>query len=360
MAFQDPIAGIIGMFGDTNYRTLYSDNEALRPALVDAVRQLGTDRAADQRTIGNIEAEVAGAQNLYRQITPEDVSVLGRIAANASVNPLDTFDALQSRYTNLANSFADRLAGGGLSAVDKLNLSRGGYGGRTGGRSRFETILSTNRANQNALPLFQSAIQSISPAASALGNTQAQQANTAMQAIAARGNIPLRGVGLSFLPMEARGEAARRNAELLGSLTATNQANIMGYKAEDNWAKKLSDFGNQQAGQIMDLAKTGLGVLGGGGVGNILGGIGQIGSMFGGGSGGGGFSQIFGMLNKGGGGVGNNVYNPFVAPQPAYTSAPSGSFGGYGSSPTWGFPANYSGSGMNPAQSYAQSTYFGG
>lgn len=330
MAFQDPIAGIIGMFGDTNYRTLYSDNEALRPALVDAVRQLGTDRAADQRTIGNIEAEVAGAQNLYRQITPEDVSVLGRIAANASVNPLDTFDALQSRYTNLANSFADRLAGGGLSAVDKLNLSRSGYGGRTGGRSRFETILSTNRANQNALPLYQQAIQSISPAASALGNTQAQQANTAMQAIAARGNIPLRGVGLSFLPMEARGEAARRNAELLGSLTATNQANIMGYKAEDNWAKKLSDFGNQQAGQIMDLAKTGIGLFGGGG-------LGGIGGMLGGGGGGGGFSQIFGLLNRGGGGgqgaVSNNVYNPFVSSVPAtnpYTIANPGtvSFGG--------------------------------
>lgn len=332
MAFQDPIAGIIGMFGDTNYRTLYSDNEALRPALVDAVRQLGADRAADQRTIGNIESEVAGAQNLYSQITPEDLAVLGRIARNASVNPLDTFDALQSRYTGMANSFADRLAGGGLSAVDKLNLSRGGFGGRTGGRSRFETILATNRSNQNALPLFQSAIQSISPAASALGNTQAQQANTAMQAITSRGNIPLRGVGLSFLPMEARGEAARRNAELLGSLTATNQANIMGYKAEDNWAKKLSDFGNQQAGQIMDLAKTGIGLLGGGG----LGGIG--GMLGGGGGGGGGFSQIFGLLNRGGGGggqgaVSNNVYNPFVSSVPAtnpYTISNPGtvSFGG--------------------------------
>ena len=196
MAFQDPIAGIIGMFGDTNYRTLYSDNEALRPALTDAVRQLASDRSADQRSIAQIEGEVNKAQGLYDQITPEDLAVLGRIARTASVNPLDTFDALSSRYTSLANQFADRLGGGALSAVDKLGLSRAGYGGRGGGRSRYETILATNRSNQAALPLFQTALSSISPATSAIGNTSAQQANTAMDAIAARGNLPLRGWGL--------------------------------------------------------------------------------------------------------------------------------------------------------------------
>jgi len=318
MAFQDPIAGIIGMFGDTNYRTLYSDNEALRPALTDAVRQLASDRSADQRSIAQIEGEVNKAQGLYDQITPEDLAVLGRIARTASVNPLDTFDALSSRYTSLANQFADRLGGGALSAVDKLGLSRAGYGGRGGGRSRYETILATNRSNQAALPLFQTALSSISPATSAIGNTSAQQANTAMDAIAARGNLPLRGVGLGFLPMQARGEAATRNASLLGSLTQTNNANIMGYKAEDNWAKKLSDFGNQQAGQIMDLAKSAGSMLMGGG----LGGLG--GMLGGGGGGGGGFSQIFGMLNRGGGAgqTNQNVYNPFVAPAPSFAQSP--------------------------------------
>jgi hypothetical protein len=311
MAFQDPIAGIVGMFGDTKYETLYNDNEALRPALVDSVRQLGIDRNADQRTVDQIQGEVANAQDLYRQITPEDLSVLGQIARNSAVNPLDNFDALSSRYSNLANSFADRMAGAGLGAVDKLNLSRTGFGGRGGGgRSRFETILSTNRSNQAALPLFQTALSSISPATSALSNSTAQQANTAMQAIAARGNLPLRGVGLSFLPMQARGEAAQRNAALLGSLTNTNQANIMGYKAHDNWAKKLSDYGNQQAGQIMDLAKTAASMYFGGGLGGAAGALGG-----GGGGGGGGFSQIFGLLNQGQGQggqgqVSNNVYNP--------------------------------------------------
>jgi len=297
MAFTSPIAGIVGMFGDTKYKTLYSDAEALRPALIDSVKQLATDRAADNRSIDNIDAEVANAQNMYRQITPEDLAALGRVVQTASVNPLDTFDALTSRYTGLANSFADRLSGMGLSAVDKLNLSRAGYGGREGGRSRFETLLANNRSAQNSLPLFQQAIAAISPATSALGNTTAQNANTTMNAVSARGNLPLRGVGLGFLPMQARGEAAQRNAGLLSSLTATNQANIMGYKAEDNWAKKISDAANTQAGQAMDLAKTAASMYFGGGLGGAAG-------AMGGGGGGGGFSQIFGMLNKGGSGGG--------------------------------------------------------
>jgi hypothetical protein len=300
MAFTSPIAGIVGMFGDTKYKTLYSDDQALRPALVDSVNQLAIDRAADNRSISNIDAEVANAQEMYRQITPEDLAALGRVVQTASVNPLDTFDALSSRYTGLANSFADRLAGSGLSAVDKLNLSRGGYGGRTGGRSRFETILANNRSAQNALPLFQQAIAAISPATTALGNTTAQNANTTMNAVAARGNLPLRGVGLGFLPMQARGEAAQRNANLLGSLTTTNNANILGTVAEDNWARKISNAANTQAGQAMDLAKTAASMYFGGGLGGAAGAMGGGG----GGGGGGGFSQIFGMLNKGGSGGG--------------------------------------------------------
>ena len=298
MAYQSPIAGIVGMFGDTKYKTLYSDEEALRPALVDSVNQLAVDRAANAKSVGNIDAEVANAQNMYRQITPEDLASLGGIVKNASINPLDTFDALMSRYTGLANSFSDRMANQGLSAVDKLNLSRGGYGGRTGGLSRFETLLANNRSAQNSLPLYQQAIAAISPASSALGNTTAQNANTAMSAISARGNLPLRGVGLGFLPMEARNQAAQQNANLLGSLTDTNQKNIMGYKAIDNWAKKISDYGNTQFNQAIDTAKTAASMYFGGGLG------GAAGAMGGGGGGGGGFSQIFEMLNKGGGGGG--------------------------------------------------------
>jgi hypothetical protein len=203
-----------------------------------------------------------------------------------------------------------------LSAVDKLNLSRGGYGGRTGGLSRFETLLANNRSAQNSLPLYQQAIAAISPASSALGNTTAQNANTAMSAISARGNLPLRGVGLGFLPMEARNQAAQQNANLLGSLTDTNQKNIMGYKAIDNWAKKISDYGNTQAGQVMDLAKTAASMYFGGGLGGAAG-------AMGGGGGGGGFSQIFGMLNKGGGGG---------------QSGGSGQFGGYGGATGYGQP----------------------
>jgi len=319
MAFQDPIAGIVGMFGKTDYKTLYSD-PTTRSALVDSVNQLGIDRASNAKDISNIGSEVANAQNMYRQITPEDTASLGRIVNTASVNPLDNFDALMSRYTGLANSFADRMAGAGLSAVDKLNLSRGGYGGRTGGLSRFETLLANNRSAQNALPLYQQAISSISPATSALGNTAAQNANTAMSAITARGNLPLRGVGLSFLPMEARNQAAQQNAGLLGSLTASNNANVMGYQANDNWAKKLSDYGNTQAGQAVDAAKTAASIYAGGGMG---GGGGASGG------GGGGFSQIFGMLNRGGGG------NGYVG---GGGSGGYGQFGGYGGATGYGQP----------------------
>ena len=313
----EPIAGIIGMFGKTNYKTLYSDDKT-RSALVDSVNQLGIDRQADNRSIENINAEVANAQNMYRQITPEDLASLGGIVKNASINPLDTFDALMSRYTGLANSFSDRMANQGLSAVDKLNLSRGGYGGRTGGLSRFETLLANNRSAQNSLPLYQQAIASISPASSALGNTTAQNANTAMSAITARGNLPLRGVGLGFLPMQARGEAAQRNAGLLGSLTNTNNSNIMGYQAEGNWAKKVSDQMNTQFNQAIDNTKEAANMA----LSAYTGGLAGGGATQGGG-GGGGFSQIFGLLNKGNSGGGSGGY---------------GQFGGYGGATGYGQP----------------------
>lgn len=294
MAFSDPIFSAIDMFGGkTEYEPLYY-SKPLKQATEDAISQLALDRAGYNRDIGNIEGEVARAQQLYGQIAPEDVSILGRIARQASANPQDIFDTLASRYSGLATNFLGQLNAGGLNAIDKLNLSRSGMGGRGNARSRFENLLSANRMGQAAVPLFNTALSSIAPAVTTLSNVGTQNARSAMEAIAQRGNIPLRGMGLSFLPMEARGQVSGTQTDLLGRIGQANVANIFGLNAKDNFARKLGKWGNQQVGQIMDLFTGGLGGLGG---------------MMGGG---GIFSQIFGMQKPTGGNF--TPYIP-VAPQ---------------------------------------------
>jgi hypothetical protein len=315
MAFKDPLFSAIDMFGGkTEYEPLYY-SKPLKQATEDSISQMAVDRAGYNRDIGNIEGEVAGAQALYKQITPEDVSTLGRIAQQSSINPQDLFDVLASRYQGMADSSLAKLNAGGLSALDKLNLSRSGRGGRGNARSRYENILSANRFSQSAVPLFSQAMGSVTPAVTALSNVGAQNARTAMDAISQRGNLPLRGVGLSFLPMDARGQASNTQADLLGKIGAANVANIFGIESKDNFARKLGKYGNEQAGQIMDLAKSAASMYFTGG----LGGMGGMGG--GGGEGGGGFSQIFGMLNKGKGGGGQQQggyipsYTPVYQPQ---------------------------------------------
>lgn len=321
MAFNDPLFSAIDMFGGkTEYEPLYY-SKPLKQATEDSISQMAIDRAGYNRDIGNIEGEVAGAQALYKQITPEDVSILGRIAQQASANPQDIFDTLASRYSGLATNFLGQLNAGGLSAIDKLNLSRSGMGGRGNARSRYENLLSANRMGQAAVPLFNTALSSIAPAVTTLSNVGTQNARSAMEAIAQRGNIPLRGVGLSFLPMEARGQASNTQADLLGKIGAANVANIFGIEAKDNFARKLGKYGNQQAGQLMDLAKSAASMYFTGG----LAGMGGMGGGEGGGTGGAGgiFSQIFGMQKPtgggggGGGGQSGTNYTPYipVAPQ---------------------------------------------
>lgn len=334
MAFSDPLFSAIDMFGGkTEYEPLYY-SKPLKQATEDAISQLALDRAGYNRDIGNIEGEVARAQQLYGQITPEDVSILGRIARQASANPQDIFDTLASRYSGLATNFLGQLNAGGLNAIDKLNLSRSGMGGRGNARSRFENLLSANRMGQAAVPLFNTALSSIAPAVTTLSNVGTQNARSAMEAIAQRGNIPLRGVGLSFLPMEARGQASGTQADLLGRIGQANVANIFGIDAKDNFARKLGKWGNQQAGQIMDLAKTAASMY-------FTGGLGGLGGMMGGGGTGGAggiFSQIFGMQKLTGGGGGGSANNQSGGNFTPYIPvAPQAPMFGY-NVPTYGGP----------------------
>jgi hypothetical protein len=324
MAFKDPLFSAIDMFGGkTEYEPLYY-SKPLKQATEDSISQLGVDRAGYNKDIGNIEGEVAGAQALYKDATREDMGNLGKIVNQSAADPRDLFSFLATQFPGMADAMLGKLNAGGLSAVDKIGLSGRGYGGRGNARSRFETILATNRMGQAAIPLFQTAMNSIIPGVTALSNVGSQNARTAMEAIAQRGNIPLRGVGLSFLPMEARGQASNNQADLLGKIGAANVANIFGIDAKDNFARKLGKYGNEQAGQAMDLAKTAASMY-------FTGGMAGMGGMGGGGGTGGAggiFSQIFGMQKPtgggGGGGGGQGGSSPNYTPYiPVAPQAPS-------------------------------------
>lgn len=284
-----------GFMGRKLKQINYSDplNQAYNN-LIPNVKNVGDANSAD---IESFASALRGARAKDSAAQDGDIALL-QGAANRLANSggLDDYRAIgdynKSFVSDAAKSMVDLSSG-----ADKLALARLGYGGR--GPSTFQTRTTADRVARNTAPLWQSALSSIAPGVTAVGQTNRGNAVTLADLINEKAGIPFRGIDSILDPSRARSNNLQATLQALGLLGSGVKSNTAGFKEEKN---KLAAGFQAIDGGLNSALDTVLSLYSGG----LAGGGGGMGGLFGGGKAapanagtGGGYDRLMAMLNTG-------------------------------------------------------------
>jgi hypothetical protein len=212
--------------------------------------ELPAYRAGLDSDLNRILAAISGAQPEVKKVGDEDLSSLGQLLQqNVQTRPLDTAMTYGNYSTGLLDKVAKNIAGYGKSQDNRL-LASLGHGG--GGGSTFQTNTILDRVSKNLAPAYSSIIAGIPGAVSTFSQGDASRANNAINLVAQRAGIPLRGIQTEML---GSGQRAQTMSDKIGALTGLSQAyrsNYLGSRYVPSKGERIASGAGNALDGILD------------------------------------------------------------------------------------------------------------